>query len=203
MKLYIVRHGQTIWNKEGRMQGAKNSNLTEKGISEAKKLNKFIKDINFDRVYVSPLGRTLETMEYVKGDMDLPVTIVEELQEMNFGKFEGEVLENLKDEYPEDIYNLWQNPKAYVNETGENYEELFERVEKGIDKILENKDREENVLVVTHGVIISTLLTIVKKKPIDEIWETPVVRNTSLSIVEYNGRGELEIVEENIIKHLN
>lgn len=203
MKLYIVRHGQTIWNKEGRMQGAKNSNLTEKGISEAKKLNKFIKDINFDRVYVSPLGRTLETMEYVKGDMDLPVTIVEELQEMNFGKFEGEVLENLRDEYPEDIYNLWQNPKAYVNETGENYEELFERVEKGIDKILENKDREENVLVVTHGVIISTLLTIVKKKPIDEIWETPVVRNTSLSIVEYNGRGELEIVEENIIKHLN
>lgn len=203
MKIYIVRHGQTIWNEEGRMQGAKNSNLTEKGIEEAKKLHDHIRNINFDRIYVSPLGRTLETMDHVKGSLDIPVTILDEIQEMNFGKFEGESLEELRKTYPDDMYNLWENPRGYINETGESYEELFARVGLGLEKIIQNKAREENVLVITHGVVISTILTILKNKDMGEIWETPVVKNTSLSIVEYTKDRKFKILEEGNVDHLN
>lgn len=202
MKLYVVRHGQTKWNEQGRMQGAKNSDLTIKGIDEAKRLNEYIKDIKFDRIYVSPLGRTLETMEHVKGSLDIPIKTIDELQEMNFGRFEGELLSELREEFPEDMYNLWQNPDKYIVESGEDYKDVFNRVEIAIEKILENKDKEENVLVVTHGVIISVLLSIVKNKEVKDLWDTPVVRNTSLSIIEFDGE-DLKIIEENIINHLN
>lgn len=202
MKIYIVRHGQTIWNEEGRMQGSKNSSLTEKGIAEAKKLNSYIRDIKFDRIYTSPLGRTLETMEHVKGDLDIPISRVDELQEMDFGRFEGLVLDQLKEDYPEDMHKLWLDPQAYRNESGENYEELFARVTRGLDKILARAGQEENVLLITHGVIISSILTMVKGKPLGEIWDTPVVRNTSLSILEYQEGGQLELVAENMVEHL-
>ena len=57
MKIYITRHGETKWNIQGRMQGWKNSDLTEKGIENAKKLGKSLKEINFDCIYSSPSGR--------------------------------------------------------------------------------------------------------------------------------------------------
>ncbi len=200
MKIYVVRHGQTKWNEQGRMQGAKNSNLTEKGIDEAKKLNEYIKDIDFDKVFVSPLGRTIETMNHVVGDRIIETEKIEDLQEMNFGKFEGELLVELKDSHPEDMEKLWTQPEKYSSTSGEIYADVFERVERALKEITAYENLE-NVLVVTHGVIISVLLSIVKKNDIARLWDTPVVRNTSLSILEFKD-GDFEIVEENIIEHL-
>ncbi|QIB27248.1 histidine phosphatase family protein [Caloranaerobacter azorensis] len=89
MKIYITRHGETEWNKLGKMQGWKDSNLTIKGIEDAKKLGKSLAHIEFDKIYCSPLRRAIDTANYIKGDKNTEIIITESLKEMGFGSWEG------------------------------------------------------------------------------------------------------------------
>ncbi|MBS5823829.1 MAG: histidine phosphatase family protein, partial [Clostridium argentinense] len=89
MRLYITRHGQTKWNTEKRMQGFKNSDLTEKGINNAKKLGKALENIEFSRVYSSPLGRTMDTSKYILGDRNIEIVTADYLKEINLGTWGG------------------------------------------------------------------------------------------------------------------
>ena len=68
MKLYFVRHGQTLWNTKKMFQGIKNSNLTDLGKEQARKLKESLKDINFTHYYTSPLGRAIETIDILTED---------------------------------------------------------------------------------------------------------------------------------------
>jgi broad specificity phosphatase PhoE len=72
IKLYITRHGETIWNTEKRMQGWLDSNLTENGKKNAEALGERLKDIEFEAIYSSPSQRTKTTTELVKGDRAIP-----------------------------------------------------------------------------------------------------------------------------------
>lgn len=202
MKLFVVRHGQTVWNKEKKMQGSGDSSLTELGILEARKLGEAIRNIEFDRIYTSPLGRTLQTTEFIRGDRDIPVQIIDELQEMNFGIIEGKELSLVEEKYGDMINNLWNNPVDYRNDSGENFEDVYKRVGVAMDKITSNGDREENVLVITHGVIISVLFSWINGGSIEDTWKTPVVKNTSISILESNGRGEIKVISKDDTSHL-
>ncbi len=204
MEFYIVRHGQTKWNQERKMQGAKNSDLTELGIEEARILGEYLRDTDFDVIYTSPLGRTLETTENVKGDRDIRVEIIDQLQEMNFGHLEGRILAEAREEFPEIMEKLWEDPLNYRTETGEDYYELFERVEEGL-KVLVEKSREnkvERALVITHGVIINVILSLVKGKGVGNVWDTGVVKNTSLTVIEVDSEGQMEVKVYNSTEHL-
>lgn len=202
MKLFVVRHGQTVWNKEGRMQGSGDSPLTDLGILEASKLGKALKNTEIDKIYTSPLGRTLQTTEYIKGDRDIPVSVIDELQEINFGKIEGKELRVVEEKYGEMIYNFWNNPLKYKNDSGESFSDLYGRVKVAMDQIVANRGKEKNVLVITHGVVISALISWINGGSVQDTWKTPVVKNTSVSILEYNGEGRLEIIKKNDISHL-
>ena len=76
-------------NKESKMQGWKNSDLTEKGVENAKKLGESLKNVEFDYIYCSPLGRAVDTAKYIRGNKDTEITIIESLKEMGFGVCEG------------------------------------------------------------------------------------------------------------------
>ena len=65
MRIYLVRHGETIWNTEGRIQGWKNSNLTEKGIEDAKALGKYLRDVDFQCAFTSPFQRAIDTTKFI------------------------------------------------------------------------------------------------------------------------------------------
>ena len=89
MKLYLIRHGQTVWNLEGRFQGWNDSALSEKGISNAKALRERLKDISFYEVYASPVGRAMTTAHIVSGlEMD-KIIPDENLREINLGSWQG------------------------------------------------------------------------------------------------------------------
>ncbi len=202
MKIFVVRHGQTIWNKEAKMQGSADSPLTELGILEATKLGEALMDKEIDKIYTSPLGRTIKTTEYIKGNRDIPVSVIDELQEINFGNMEGKPVDIIQEKYGEIIYNFWNDPLNYKNNTGESFHQVYERVKKGMSKIIENRHKEKNVVVVTHGVIISVLLSWVNGGSIEDTWKTPIVNNTSVSTLKYNGEGILELLNKNDISHL-
>lgn len=181
MKLYIVRHGETEWNTAKKLQGWKNSDLTKKGIRGAKLLRKRLEDINFDFIYSSPQTRALETAEYIKKE-DEKLIILDEIKEMGFGEWEGLEKEKLEIQYREEYYNFWNKPHLYKTSGGESFEELYKRIEIGLNKIIKNGG--ENVLLVSHGVVIKSIQSMVKGHSLEELWKPPFLENTSLTVLE-------------------
>lgn len=202
LRIYFVRHGETLWNTLKIFQGRSNSPLTDLGISQAKKLSEHLKDLNFTKIYSSPLDRAMTTTKLIIGDKNLEITPIEEFQEIGMGEVEGIPREDFEKNYPIEYHNFWNNaveynPSAYC---GESYSEVLERVQKGLDKIIsENKDG--NILVISHGVTLKAIFNIINNKGIDEFSKQPVPENTSTTIVEYENNN-FKIVKFSDTEHL-
>ena len=89
MKLYLVRHGETDWNKQKRIQGQVDIPLNAFGRSLAKKTAEGLKSIPFDVCYSSPLGRAEETARLILNERDVPIITDNRIMEMAFGEYEG------------------------------------------------------------------------------------------------------------------
>lgn len=120
VNIYIARHGETKWNIEGRMQGFKNSDLTQRGISDARSLGESLKDIDFDCIYSSPLGRALDTAKYIRQDDNTKIILDDSLKELNLGLWEGMTHEEIKEKYPIQYNNFREHPESFESQGGEN-----------------------------------------------------------------------------------
>lgn len=198
MKIYVVRHGETEWNTIKKLQGWKNSELTKKGIRGAKLLKKRLEDVDFDFIYSSPQTRALETAEYIRKD-DEKLIVLDEIKEMGFGEWEGLEKERLEIEYRREYYNFWNKPHLYQPSGGESFAELYSRIQIGLNKVIQNGG--ENVLLVSHGVVIKAIQTMVKGHSLKEFWTPPFLENTSLSVIELSDE-KLNLLLDGDISHL-
>jgi alpha-ribazole phosphatase len=201
LNLYFVRHGQTEWNTENRFQGRKDSNLTEKGIDQAKRLSERLKDIQWTAIYSSPSMRTMKTVEIVKGKCPLPIQQDERLMEMHLGDWEGMTQDEIKEMNGTQHDYFWNNPSEYQNDKGESFGDVKERIEGFINEILP-KYESGNILILTHGVVIKTVQLIGSQLGMDELWKTPYIEGTSVTkMIIKNNKIEFEI--EGDITHLD
>ncbi|MGO1468991.1 MAG: histidine phosphatase family protein [Tissierella sp.] len=200
MKLYIIRHGQTEWNAERRLQGWNNSNLTQKGISDAKRLSKRLEDIDFDHIYSSPQKRAFETANIMKRDRSMDIIKLDGLKEIGFGKWQGMKIEDIEEKYG-DEYNTYKNaPHLYKPiEGSESFENMFKRVEDSLRTIIEKGGEE--VLIVCHGVTIKILISIIKKIPLEELPNIPIHVGTALNICKVNEE-KIEFIVEGDTSHM-
>lgn len=199
LTLYITRHGETVWNTQKRLQGWKDSELTENGRTNALLLGKRLKEVDFDAIYTSPSGRTISTTNLIKGEKEIPVFLNDNLREINLGDWEGQTLFDIENKYPNEYYAYWNTPHVYKPINGESFEDLKKRVLEAIHSI-QKKHSTGNVLIVTHSVAIKILLASFKNEPIEKLWGPPFIHDTSLTIVELNGN-ERNIVLEGDISH--
>lgn len=201
MRVYLTRHGLTEWNVEKRMHGHKNANLTDEGIEGAKKLGKRLENIEFDCIYSSPLPRALDTAKYIRGDKDTEIVTSDFLKEINFGKWEGMLEVDAEKDNPEEFYNLWNKPQSFEPvEGGEKIEEVIERVKTWFFNILQGS-QDENILIVTHGVVKRAFYTFLKNKKVESFWDDPHISNTSLTVIDING-DSIEFISEADVSHL-
>ena len=89
MEIFMVRHGETEWNRQRRLQGRTDIPLNDAGLAEARKAAKALRDVNFDRIFTSPLQRARKTAEILRGSREIPVTVEPVLIEVSFGVGEG------------------------------------------------------------------------------------------------------------------
>lgn len=203
MKIYFIRHGETVWNTLKIFQGSSNSPLTEKGREQAKKLGEKLKNTEFTNFYSSPMGRTIETSQLIIGDRDIKIEFIEEFKEISVGRMEGVPREKFEKDFPEQYHNFFFNPKDYdpTPFDGETYPHLLERVQIGLNKIIQNHEKDDIVAVVSHGVTLKAIFKIIKNMSFEELGEAPVPKNTSLSIVDYtDGKYTIEVFSD--ISHL-
>jgi len=140
--LYLMRHGQTLFNLRRKIQGACDSPLTELGIKQAEHVRKYFKSIDLDFAYSSTSERSSDTLEIILEDK-LPYTRSKSLKERNFGTFEGES----EDLNPTDrsIHRSF-----FVPYGGEHASETEERMVKYLTEVME-KENHNNVIAVSHA----------------------------------------------------
>lgn len=144
MEILLTRHGQTEWNVEGKVQGRVDIVLNENGIKQAIETSKKLENEEIDLIICSPLNRTKQTAEIIKGNKNIPIICDNGLIERDFGEFEGLNKANF------DFEGFWSYKNNYKYEKAENIEEFFNRIYNFLDRIkIEYSDKK--ILLVAHG----------------------------------------------------
>lgn len=187
-RLYITRHGETLWNTQRRMQGHKDSELTEKGRKQAEQLAKAMAEVELEAVYSSSSGRTMQTALIIAGKRSIPIIPMDSLREINLGEWEGHVFTEVEEKYPEEHRNFWKFPHLYVPVGGEKFSEVIRRMEDTLQTLIKRHDGK-NILIVTHAVSLKAIMMIVENKELKDLWSGDFIQPASLNIVEYdNGK---------------
>ncbi len=185
--LHFIRHGQSTWNAEIRIQGTSDPDLSELGIAQAKALvGKLPK---FDRVYSSDLARTRQTTSNIlQGNIE-QVDFRPSLREIHLGPWEGVLLKDATEKYPHETSQFRHQPEDFSLEGAETFHELQLRARNAINEILDEcVGVTENVLVVSHGAFLKSLLIDYAGWPLNDIWKNPQMDNCGHSIVTYTNR---------------
>ncbi|KKI91687.1 hypothetical protein WQ54_13275 [Bacillus sp. SA1-12] len=198
LTIYLVRHGETQWNTEKRLQGWKDSPLTDKGIKNAQLLGKRLSKIEFNAFYSSPIKRALQTAEYIRLGRDIPILTDENLKEINFGEWEGKTRKELKEKYEKEFSNLWNSPHKFDHKSikGEGLTDFRERIEKALKRII-TENPNGNILVLTHAIAIQAILSNILKYPTEKIWDHPFIHNVGLTVISWDGnRFQIEMLND-------
>lgn len=180
MNIYFVRHGKTESNEKGVYYGTLDSSINFIGENQGKKLNKYLKNINFTKAYVSPLKRAKETLSLINPNCS--ITEDKRLEERSFGVFEGLTYDEIKDNFPKE-HDLWiKDWENFRPKNGESFRDFYYRVREFILEM--EKENEDNILVVTHGGVIRAVYCYILEENLNFYWKF-ASKNGDVSIVKY------------------
>ena len=197
--LYIVRHGETDWNKMGKYQGITDIPLNENGLNQAKACGNALKDVAFDRILSSDLSRALVTADTIRGDRTTSITVDKRLRELNFGDWEAMLFSDIEARWPGLIDEMYLRPHLVKVPNGESFKDLQDRAWAGLEEFLNVNYEEETLLIACHGGTIRTLLCKLLDISISHCWNFSQ-GNTAINRIFYNGMGEYD---HNILNLLN
>lgn len=198
--LLVARHGQTTWNRDGRIQGWAPSRLTEQGQTQAQALGAWLDDrYDVDRVLASDLRRTRETAAAADdGYGGLPDPEFDtDWRERGFGVVQGLYAEELLAEFPDHDRDASVISLDAAPEGGEGIPTFRGRVESGWDRAVSATDTGETTLVVTHGGVIKILLAKLTNKDPDAALAEHSQDNCAVNEIRLDG-GEPELVDEEL-----
>jgi len=171
------------------------SSLTDEGIEKAKELSKRLSDFNIDAIFSSDLKRAKDTAHYIKANHDYFMLFLPELREMSFGDWEGLTLTQLQSNYKEQFDNFEKDPLNFENKGGENFKSLVKRVSIGLKKIIQMGF--ENSLIVSHGITVKAIQTIMENRNLSDISRLPVITGCSLIGYEIDGNTVKKFLQDN------
>lgn len=169
MRIYLIRHGETEWNRQGRLQGHSNVKLSPEGIHQAQLLANHMPIPHVDAIYSSDLARAVATAEILAERFHLAVYKMPELRENYFGNWEGKSMGELATECPDDFGKFFTAPEEFSPPNGENFLHCQARVTNALSRIISRHDNQ-NVLVVAHGALIRLALCAALDMPIHKMW---------------------------------
>jgi phosphoserine phosphatase len=158
-RIYLVRHGETNWNRQLRYQGQRDIPLNEEGLRQATCIAGYLEDEQIETVYSSPLLRAQKTAALIAEKHGLKPSLEHGLMEIDFGDWEGRRYNELNEEEQDFAKRWFFNPDTITIPGGESYSVFKKRVLEGYGRI---RQMNKNIAVVTHAgvirVIVATLL---------------------------------------------
>lgn len=155
--IYILRHGQTDYNVERRLQGILDTPLNSVGLSQAYEISSSIKNLDIDKIISSPLSRAFDTAKIIQSEIKLEteILVLDFLKEITRGVYDGILSSELESLNPKLLSNLKEDFDVKPPE-GESLADVYSRISSNFDSIL-NDNTWSNLLIVTHGITIRAI----------------------------------------------
>jgi broad specificity phosphatase PhoE len=185
MRLVLVRHGESNWNRTGRVQGWRNPGLSPIGREQTRLLGQRLSMNRFKALYSSPLRRACECAMVLSDFVNLPIKKEEALKEMRLGDWEGKSISQVEKEYPDMLSRWYERPTSVRIPGAEDIRSFSKRVVRAFDKI-KRENEGKDVLVVTHGGVISIYMVHILGMNLDYIWRIPL-KNTAITTLLFYG----------------
>ncbi|WP_293774699.1 2,3-diphosphoglycerate-dependent phosphoglycerate mutase GpmB [uncultured Pantoea sp.] len=183
LRVYLVRHGETVWNAERRIQGQSDSPLTEKGEQQARQVGERVKQLGITHVIASDLGRTRRTAEIIADACGCAVTLDARLRELNMGVLEKRPLDGLTAEEEQWRATLVNGTEGGRIPQGESMTEMATRMHAALNACLD-LPAGSRPLLVSHGMALGSLVSTILGLPAYAERRLRL-RNCSLSRVDY------------------
>lgn len=191
--VYMVRHGETDWNRAHRMQGWSDIPLNERGREQAAFAARALASVPLDVIYTSPLKRAEKTAEIIRGERKIPLFAEKGFIEINLGKWDGHTPDEMDVLYPGQ-YDIWRSTPGDVHiDGGETFAKVQERAWKAFLSMVD-KEKGKHILLVSHMGCLSTILFKIAGYPLNDLWKHPI-GNCALCRVDIETDGTMHIEE--------
>jgi probable phosphoglycerate mutase len=155
-ELIIIRHGQTVWNLQGRHQGHLDTDLSEFGIRQAQAIADRLSTVSFSALYSSDLKRAYHTAQYIAQKTNHTILVDPRLRERNYGVFRGMTLKEIQEKYPQEFAFFQSGDPDYVVPEGESSRQKYDRTVQCMTEIV-TANLGRRVVIVTHGGILDAI----------------------------------------------
>jgi phosphoserine phosphatase len=158
MRMFLVRHGETDWNRQGRCQGVTDLELNQSGFRQAEEVAEYLRDEEIHFVYSSNLQRAFQTAQVICRPHGLTVNIEDNFRELDHGEFEGLTFAQIRAAYPGFIHRWREEPAELRIPGGERLIDVAKRAWNGVDRIIQRQRSDATVVVVSHNFPILAIL---------------------------------------------
>jgi broad specificity phosphatase PhoE len=201
MEIFLVRHGESVWNRQHRIQGRKDPGLSENGRRQALAVAKHLKKEGIEVVYTSRLKRCAQTARIVAKAVGVKMVFQPDIEEIILGDWQGKTVEEVRNKYPK-IYKAWLKAPSTARIPGwEGISRFTRRVDRAFKEIL-NEDCAQSVCVVTHWGVIAAHLSNTLHADFDSIFKTVRIDNCGINKISYkNGKAVIQCINDT--RHLS
>ena len=184
--VYLVRHGQTEWNRELRFRGRADIPLNENGHKQASAIADTLKDKGINAIYTSPLRRSIETARPAAAVLHLDITTVQGFIDISYGEWEGLAYEEVRRRYAK-LYREWEErPHLVKFPKGESLDDVSRRSFSAFTEIVE-KNSGKSILIIPHRVVNKVLLCALLGLSNSHFWS--IHQDTGcINVIEYSNR---------------
>lgn len=184
-QLWLIRHGETDWNKNQRFQGSSDQPLNERGTAQAKSLTDRLKDEHFDAVYSSDLQRAHQTAQYALETQSTIIQTDARLREIDFGIFEGLTWEQIRTQYPEELAE-WEADRNQNPHGGETLDRVVARVDAVLSDVV-MRHSQQKIALFGHGGTLAIMLALLMGTDPVNWWQYRML-NCAVTVVKiYEG----------------
>jgi broad specificity phosphatase PhoE len=168
-RFWLVRHGETDWNLQGRYQGQADPPLNANGLTQAQRIGDQLIDEGIKAIFSSDLQRALHTAQIIADKLQLSVFIDKRLREISLGKWEGMLIDDIIAQFPLEWQSRQDNPVQAHAPGGENLLQVAERVRDAAEQIAQDYP-SESVIIVSHGMALATLFSLAQDLPLGQAY---------------------------------
>jgi len=198
LRVYLIRHGETDWNRDQRVMGQLDIPLNETGRAQAERTAEFLASEKISAIYASDLSRAWETARCIAEKQGLSPIATPEIREMRYGHWEGLTRDEVIEKYPAEYAERTRNPSRFQPSGGESRRQLFERASKKFEEIAA-RHANETIALVAHGGTCRAIASYIAGV---NGWGQFAIDNCSISIVDCLDDGTREVSLLNSTYHL-
>ena len=199
MDIFLLRHGETDWNRDHRCQGIVDLDLNGTGVRQANEVAAYLRHERIHSIYSSNLRRAVQTAEVVSREHGLSIQIEPNLRELDHGELEGLTFEEIRDKYGEFIQKWRSEPADLLLPGGERLADVAERAWSAVNRIIDRHIEEHRIVLVSHNFPIVAILCRITNTPLNQ-YRSFHLDPCGLTHLAFSQNGGWEIKKMNVTR---